>query len=301
MKEVETGSISTKYESFRLMNNYREEYLLQSIRETGIREPLQCVEGKNGAYILLDGYKRLRCCLKLNISIVPVVSAGSDEAESILYLIRLSNEKTLSILEQARFVDELHRTFGLAVSEIARRLECSPAWVSVRLGILDEMSPYVRQQVFSGRFPLRSYMYTLRPFTRVNKVSSKSIDSFVGAVSGQGLSTRNIERLAYGYFRGGEQLKKQITEGDINWALKQLNYQNSYGDAPELTAVESRLLRDLELFGKYMSRIRYGLKQDSLNSALFRKTAMLLIEGILSRIPIFVREVKSYYAKRQYT
>lgn len=300
MIEVETRLISKKYESFRLKDKNREKYLLQSILENGIREPLQCVKSTDD-YILLDGYKRLRCCHKLEISIVPVFCVGTDEAESILYLIRLSNEKTLSVLEQARFVDELHKTFGLTVSEIARQLERSPAWVSVRLGILNEMSSYVRKEVFNGRFPVRSYMYNLRPFTRVNKVSSKTIDSFVKAVSGKGLSTRNIERLAYGYFRGGEHLKKQIDEGDLSWALKQMNHQKSHSDSPELNTTESRLIRDLELFQKYMSRIRYGLRQKDIKSDACNKTAKLLIEGIINNISIFIKEVKAFYDSRQYT
>jgi ParB/RepB/Spo0J family partition protein len=167
MKEIEIKRIKTKYESFRLKDKIKEKYLLVSIRKSGVKEPLSCVN-QDRDYILLDGFKRLRCCYKLKIFYVPVATIGIDEAESILHIIRQSNEKTLTIVEQARFVDELKKSFGLGVSEIAKRLEVSRAWVSVRTGILGEMSDCIKQEVFSGRFPLRSYMYTLRQFTRVN-------------------------------------------------------------------------------------------------------------------------------------
>ncbi len=90
MTEAEIHTISKKYESFRLRDKNREKYLLQSILEHGVREPLQCVQEDGTKYILLDGFKRLRCSYKLNIRMVPIVLLGGDEVSSILHLIRLS-------------------------------------------------------------------------------------------------------------------------------------------------------------------------------------------------------------------
>ena len=265
MAEAEIPSISRKYESFRLADATREKALLTSILQYGVREPLQCVEAEaDGArYILLDGFKRLRCCLRLGIASVPVVSLGVDEADSILALIRASNARSLTTLEQARFVDELHSRYGLGVAEIAAKVERSKAWVSVRLGIIERMSQVVREAVFSGRFPLRSYIYTLGPFTRVN-TPSRTIDSFVAAVAGKGLSTREIERLAYGYFRGGERLRRQIEGGNLRWTLRQMRDLEpatpAAGEA--MSETEWNLLRDLELAQKYINRISSGLMSE---------------------------------------
>ena len=299
MTEAEIGAISKKYESFHLRDKNREKYLLQSILEHGIREPLQCVQADGQQYILLDGFKRLRCCYKLNLRMVPVASLGSDEASSILHLIRVSTERNLSTLEQARFVDELHKRYGLTVADIAGRLECSKAWVSVRLGIIDEMSQVVREVVFSSRFPVRSYMYTLRQFTRVNSIPARDIDTFVQSVSGKGLSTRDIERLAYGYFRGGERLKRQIEEGNLEWTLRQMRKQEpAHGAEEGLSDAEWKVIRDLELAQKYMSRIRYGLSRDELTSKAFHAQALLLMEGLLGMVDRFKEQIRSFYEKR---
>ena len=295
MTEIEIKKISIKYESFRLKDKVREKYLLESIQKKGVKEPLLCVK-QDTQYILLDGFKRLRCCLKLKIFYVPVSMVGTDETESILQIIRLSNEKTLNILEQARFVDELKKSFGLGVSEIAKRLEVSKAWVSVRLGILDKMSECIKQEVFSGRFPLRSYMYTLRQFTRVNKIPKQTVDRFVKAVSGKGLSQRNIERLAYGYFRGTEQIKKQIEDGNLGWTVKQLNGDAGFSHTqdPLLSREESDFIRDLELCQKYLARVRRGLPQRKIGSKVFEKTVNLLVSGIAETIDILEKEIKQY-------
>ena len=72
MREVEIKRIKTKYESFRLKNKIKEKYLLASILKNGVKEPLSCVD-QDRDYILLDGFKRLRCCYKLKIFYVPVI------------------------------------------------------------------------------------------------------------------------------------------------------------------------------------------------------------------------------------
>jgi len=300
MTEAEVNTISTKYESFRLRDKNREKYLLQSILQHGIREPLQCVQGDGvQRYILLDGFKRLRCSYKLRLHMVPVVSLGTDEVSSILQFIRLSAERSLSTLEQAHFVDELHTRYGLTVSDMAERLERSKAWVSVRLGILEEMSQVVREAVFSDRFPVRSYMYTLRQFTRVNGIAGTQIDRFVSCVSGKGLSTRDIEKLAYGYFRGGDRLKHQIEEGNLSWTLRQMHKSELACQAEEgLSEAEWSVIRDLELVQKYMSRIHRGLTREDLHSQTFRARAMLLVEGLLDRVDRFQAQLRSFYESR---
>jgi len=300
MREAEVDTISTKYESFRLRDKRREKYLLQSILQHGIREPLQCVQGDGVQnYILLDGFKRLRCSYKLRLHMVPVVSLGSDEVSSILQFIRVSAERSLSTLEQAHFVDELHTSYGLTVSNIAERLERSKAWVSVRLGILKEMSPIVREAVFSDRFPVRSYMYTLRQFTRVNGIAGTQIDRFVSCVSGKGLSTRDIEKLAYGYFRGGDRLKHQIEEGNLSWTLRQMHKSEPVCQAEEsLSEAEWSVIRDLELVQKYMSRVHRGLAKEELRSQTFKAQAMLLVEGLLDKIDIFKTQLRRFHEGR---
>ncbi len=304
MHETEIITINRKYESFRLKDKTKEKFLLHSILEQGIREPLKCIE-KQGAeqpYILLDGFKRLRCSEKLRISVVPVTSLGTNEVSSILHFIRLCTEGNLSTLEQSQFVDELHNHYGLTVSEISHRLERSKAWVSVRLGIVDEMSPVLRDEVFSDRFPVRCYMYTLRQFTRVNSIPKKEIDSFVKSVSGKGLSTRDIERLSYAYFRGGNQLRSQIEKGNINWTLRQLHNQELSSHAPaDLTEAEWAVIRDLELAQKYISRILFGLTHKELVSEAFHSQALLLIKGLLDMVERFKSQIRSFYDSRTQT
>ena len=135
VEQVEIYSLDKRYEGHRIRSAVTEKALLLSISANGIREPLAGV-GDAGGRILLDGFKRLRCAKKLHIGIVPYLSLADDEPVGIIELIRISNAKSLSILEQARLIDELINVHQMTNAEIAGLLERSKAWVGVRAGII---------------------------------------------------------------------------------------------------------------------------------------------------------------------
>jgi predicted transcriptional regulator len=301
IREIELSSLNCRYESYRLRNEGAERILLSSIAEQGIRDPLEGVDvaddhtsTKLSGPILLNGFKRLRCARKLGIQIVPYVSIGTDPAMGIISLLRMSNAKGLSILEQAALVDELKKTYQLSVSEIAQHLERSKSWVSMRSGILAEMSEVVRQKLFSGKFPVYSYMYTLRSFMRMNKTNSKDIDEFVSAVAGKKVSVRDVERLAHGYFKGSEEFREQIRNGNIVWGLQRM--KEPQPNSPQCNELERGLLNDLEVSQKYMTRVIHKSQDSRLKSLLFMAQANLLAGGILRQLGTFSERIKALYA-----
>jgi hypothetical protein len=291
-EQVEISSLDLRYEGFRMRSPGAEKALLMSIMEKGIRYPLQGVDTKGGQ-ILLDGFKRLRCAQKLGIGMAPYVSMGADEVIGIIELIRLSSAKSLSILEQARFVDELKSVHKMSNSEIAELLERSRAWVSVRSGIISEMSDYVLDQIFKGRFPVYSYMYTLRQFMRINAVQIDEVDKFVRSVAGKNVSLRSIEVLAHGYFKGSDALREQIRSGHIIWALGHL--KETHPSAEGCSQLESAMIRDLEIVLKYMQRVTAKTSSPKLKSSAFFAQANLLTGGILRQTDSFLKAIRLFH------
>ena len=101
--EIEISSLDLRYEGYRMKNPALEGRLLASVAQRGIEEPLEGVQ-VGESLILLNGFKRHRCARQLQIRTVPFRSLGEEESGAILNLLRVSNDKTLSILEQARFL-----------------------------------------------------------------------------------------------------------------------------------------------------------------------------------------------------
>ncbi len=79
------------------------------------------------------------------------------------------------------------------------------------------MSEPVRRQLFAGAFPVYSYMCLLRQFMRMNGVSQEQIEEFVLALSGKGLSVREVEQLAHGCFRGPESFGRKSSRATWPW------------------------------------------------------------------------------------
>ena len=282
--EVELSALDLRYESYRMKNPALEARLLASIAQRGIKEPLEGVDRAEPS-ILLNGFKRYRCASKLGIRIAPYASLGEDEASGIINLLRVSNDRSLTILEQARFIDQLRRLDQMSVADIAGELSRSKAWVSVRLGLIGEMSAAVRERIFNGTFPVYPYLYTLRPFMRMNGVKKQEIEDFVVAVSGKKLSVREIEQLAHGYFRGPASFRQAIREGHPGLVLEALRRVPE--DPDGCNEFERVLLKDLEITQKYMQRVMGKSEDRRLKSPAFHAQANLLTAGILSQARAF--------------
>jgi len=291
-REIELAALDLRYESYRMRNPAAEARLLAAMAERGIEEPLQGVDHPSPS-ILLNGFKRYRCAVKLGINMAPYASLGEEEAAAILNLLRLAKDHSLSILEQAAFLDQLRQLESTSVADLAERLGRSKSWVSMRLGLIAEMSPRVREQIFRGAFPVYPYMYTLRPFMRLNGVRKQDIEEFVLALSGRKLSVRDLEQLAHGYFRGPASLRQAIGEGHPGQVLELMRQVPE--DADGCNEFERVLLKDLELTAQYMRRVMGKSEDRRLKTPAFHAQANLLTAGILSQTRAFSDSVRKLH------
>ena len=294
VEQVEMSSFDLRYESCRMKNPAAEKSLLTSILLHGIRDPLQGVDTTESR-ILLNGFKRYRCAQKLAIEVVPYFSLGSDEVLGIINLLRVTNCKRLTIIEQARLIDKLKTLCGMSISEIAGLLEKSKGWVGMRVGLLKEMSQCVMDKIFSGQFPAYSYMYTLRKFIRMNTVKKEQIEEFVDSVSGKNLSIRDIELLAHEYFTGSVDFREQIKSGNVSWGLSCL--KEEYLLTNDCTQLEQGMLRVLEAIKKYMQRFALLSRDNRLQSNCFFAQANLLAGEILKQKDKFYTQIEAFYDK----
>lgn len=298
-KQIEIIEIDRKYESYRIQSISREKILLGSIAERGIDEAISGVSSiETGKYILLDGFKRLRCAIKLGHRQIIFISVGEDEADSILHLIRMSNAKGLTMLEQAKLVDELNRVFSLSVAELSMRLQRSKSWVRVRLEVLKEMSAAVMNDIIGGRFPLYSYIYTLRPHRRLpGGASQKVIENFVSHVGGRGLSTREIELLSDGYFRGGAKMRQEIEGGNLGWCLGEMKRRAEAKSTfpASLNENEKLTLQDLEFMSQLTGRLPLRLTHRDIKSSEFYAEAVVIVGELLRLWPEFTKGLKGFY------
>ena len=289
---VERTSLDLRYQTYRLRDDACEARLLASITERGIEQPLEGIDTPQGRF-LLNGFKRYRCATKLRIECLPYVSLGNEETLGIASLMHVGKDKPLSILEQAKFVEELMTMHAMNTADVAEILLRSKAWVSMRRGLLKEMSVTVQEILFRGAFPVYSYMYTLRPFMRMNGVTSQEIERFMQGVAGARLSVREIEMLAQGYFRGPAALRQEIDQGNWKWSLEQMQ---AVGEDPEgCSDFERSLLRALERLLKSMGFVIANCDDQRLKTRAFYAQANLLVARVLSGQKSFFKKMEEFY------
>ena len=291
-ENVELSTLDLRYEGHRLRDDAREARLLASVAERGIEEPLEGVDTSEARF-LLNGFKRQRSAKKLGIGCVPYVSLGQEEVSGIVNLMRASTDSTLGILEQARFLNDLLTIHGMSVTEVAQTLSRSKGWISMRRRLLEEMSPAIAEIIFRGAFPVYSYMYTLRPFMRMNSVTKDQIEQFVKAVAGKRLSVRDIELLTNAYFSGPASMREAIDAGKLGWSLDQM--KNVPEDREGCNAFERALLHDLQILQKSMQRMMAKCHDPRLNGRAFYAQANLLSGSLLSTLEPFCEKMKEFY------
>lgn len=289
---VERSTLDLRYQDFRMRDAAREARLLTSIAQRGIEQPLEGVDTPP-ARILLNGFKRYRCARKLKMESVPYISLASDEALAIAALIQPSKDQGLSILEQAKFVRQLLNVQQMSIADVAELLGRSKAWVCVRKGLLEEMKEEIQQMLLCGKFPVYSYMHTLRPLMRINGIGQNQIHRFIKALAGQSLSIRDIQLLADAYFHGPKDLQQAIDQGKWSWALEKM--KGVPADPDGCSDFERSVLNDLERLQKYLQMVPVKCRNQRLKSRAFFAQANLLTSGVLSMLDSFTQAMRKFY------
>ena len=106
---------------------------------------------------------------------------------------------------------------------------------------------------------------------RLNGVSAEQVQEFILALSGKGLSVREIEQLAHGFFRGPASFREEIRKGNLALPLARMRQMPPNPDG--CSEFERVLLGDLELTQKYMQRVMgKSQEQNKLTSRAFFHT-----------------------------
>lgn len=110
--------------------------LVDSIRETGILEPLVIAKTPAG-YQIIAGERRWRAAKLAGLTTVPVLIKETTAREMLeMALVENVQREDLNPIERAQAFERLIEEFGLPVSEIAKRIGKSDSYVSNTLRLL---------------------------------------------------------------------------------------------------------------------------------------------------------------------
>lgn len=128
--------------------------LAESIRQSGVLQPLLCRREKNGRFTLIAGERRLRAARRAGLNTVPVLlKEVPDERLLEFALIENIQRDDLNPMETGRAFRALVRDLGLTQAEVAQRLGKPRSTVANFLRLLD-LAPEVQGLLEEGKLDM---------------------------------------------------------------------------------------------------------------------------------------------------
>lgn len=256
--DLEFHQLDLRYESLRLRLPERERRLLSSLADHGQQTPVVVVPSSDsGGYVLMDGYKRVRCLRRLQRDTVCAVSWDMSEAEALIFR-HMAHAEAGSVLEQAWLLRTLHEDHGVGMEELAQRFDRSVSWVSRRLSLLRELPELIQQRVREGRIVPHAAMKYLVPLARANEADCLRL---VEAIKSRRLSTRQLGQLYQAYVRGNEQARELVLSEPL--LVLRVEDETQRKGAELTTSAAEALISDLHAIGglvrRAASRLRRGV------------------------------------------
>jgi len=204
--DLEFHQLDRRYESLRVRQPERERRLVASLADHGQQMPIVVVAGAAG-YVVVDGYKRVRCLERLHRDTVTAAVWEMSEPDALILRQMVNGETGSSALEQGWLLRVLHEGHGLGLSELGRRFDRSVSWVSRRLAMARELPERVQERVKEGRIVPHAAMKYLVPLARANEEDCLRL---VEAVQEHRLSTRQMGQLYQSYLSGNDKTRELV-------------------------------------------------------------------------------------------
>lgn len=253
--DLEFQQLELRYERLRLQRPGRERQLLSSLAAAGQQVPIVVVSGEEPSrFVVVDGYKRVRCLQKLVRDAVLATRLDLGEVDALVMSHQMGTADSETALEQAWLLDELERRFGLTQDELARRFDRSVSWVSRRLALVRELPDSVQERVRSGEIVAHGAVKYLVPLARAKKLDCEGL---VAAVARARLSSRDLG-LLYGAWRDGTvKTRERLLAAPLVF-LKAI--KETQTGRPSEPGPGQRLLNDLDLLGAVARRAHKQLR-----------------------------------------
>ena len=253
---LEFHQLDCRYEGLRVRQPERERRLLASLADHGQQTPIVVVGGAS-SYVVVDGYKRVRCLKRLQCDSVFGVVWEMSEPDALIFRQMVHTEGGASALEQGWLLRALHEGHDLHLVDLARRFDRSVSWVSRRLALARELPEAVQDRVRQGGIVPHAAMRYLVPLARANEGDCLRL---VEAVKEAKLSTRQMGQLYQTYMSGSDKTRELV----VTEPLLVLRVEQQARKDSESVSNGEAFVSDLHVLGA-VARRAYGRLRRGLN------------------------------------
>jgi ParB family chromosome partitioning protein len=158
--------------------------LAESIKASGVIQPIVVRPGKDGRYVLITGERRCRAARLAGKEKIPsIVRVASDEQAAEMTIIENLQRADLNCMEQARAFARLSQEFGLTQEQIGHRVGCSRESVSNYIRLL-KLPAEVQQLLLEERmdFSMARVLLTVLDPEQVVKIANTAIKNHLSVL-----------------------------------------------------------------------------------------------------------------------
>lgn len=242
-EEIEISELDTRFEGHKTRDPVVEKKLVGDLSGGSLLSPL-LTANIEGAIVLLDGFKRRRAALHLNWTTICCQNVAESEVTGIMELLQRSRGHKMDLYAEACFVLRLQKVHHFNAGELAKTLGRSKGWVSMRSQFTADMSSKTEDKLRSGEFPLHAWMYSVKPFTRMNGTNKSLVEEFVLLCIKGKHTLREIDILARIWFEQGEENRREIRTGNAQFILSRLDEKVKNGSCLSPKEQESMKVLD---------------------------------------------------------
>ena len=266
--DLEFHQLDRRYEDLRLRRPERERSLLASLAEQGQQVPIVVV-AQEDSYLVIDGFKRLRCMERLGMDVVHATQWDLEQSDALLLDRSQRSSERLSQLEQGWLLLAL-RSQGLSQEDLARRMDKSVSWISRHLALVDELPTQVQDHVRSGAIPAHAAMRHLVPIARRNREDCLRLAT---AIAKAKLSSREVGELCSAFLRSSAEVRERLLFDPRLFLRARANKKKPpplpaqlemLGDLDRMVHIARRLqerLRDTETTPEQLAELRLASAQ----------------------------------------
>ena len=171
IEDLAVSEIGERYGAFRIVSPRADGAMVKSIRKYGQISPVVCVR-TGGGYELIDGFKRIRACRRLDKTTLRVKTIEVSARVCKAAIIQLNQSgRSINEMEEALVIQSLHREDGLTQMEIAVLVGRDKSWVSRRVSLIERLSEEVQEDIRLGLISV----ITGRELTKLPRGNQKEV------------------------------------------------------------------------------------------------------------------------------
>lgn len=223
LKEISIDIISTNpHQARKSFDQAAMEELAESIKFSGILQPIAVAKQKAGKYILVAGERRLRASKMAGLKKIPVriVESQGEKSLAVLGLVENLQREDLDPLEEAEAFAILTDKFSLTQQQIAQAVSKSRPYVANSIRLLD-LPEQVLELIRQGKLTAGHG----RAILRLSDVGQRI--ALAVKIVAQKLSVREAESLAekQATQTNGSRRQPAVTKHPYNWIAEDLKGQ----------------------------------------------------------------------------